>query len=356
MENKHSILIVDDAKSSLLYLNHLLSTDYLIYTARDAEDGLEKANKNFPDLILLDIVMPKMDGYEVLAMLKKSDICRDIPVIFITGLSESEDETRGLDLGAEDYIIKPFNDTIVKLRVKNQISIKNHTRLIIEKEISERSSRANLATIFALIKLAESRDDDTGAHIERTSSFCGLIAQKLLESGLYSDIVDEAFVENITRASPLHDIGKVGITDAILLKPGRLSSDEFETMKTHVMVGYETLTNIEQQYTENVFIRIGIEISRYHHEKWDGSGYLDGLSGESIPLSARIMALSDVYDALRSERLYKDAFPHEKALEIIKEGHGNHFDPSLVDVFTEYNHLFRDIYDNLTNTQVSITP
>jgi putative two-component system response regulator len=349
MENKNSILIVDDETANLLYLNHLLSPEYTVYTARSALEAIERAGDSIPDLILLDIVMPEMDGYEAIAMLKSSEKTKDIPVIFITGLSNSEDEEKGLDLGAEDYIAKPFSDSIVKLRVRNQIKIKNHVRLVIEKEISEKNNHANMATIHALSKLAESRDDDTGAHIERTSSFCGIIAEKLLESGLYPNTVDKAFIENITRASPLHDIGKVGIMDAILLKPGRLTSDEFETMKTHVMIGYETLTSIVELHPENVFIKTGIDISRYHHEKWDGSGYMSGMSGESIPLSARIMAVSDVYDALRSERVYKKAFPHEQALEIIKEGRGRHFDPVLVDVFVRHNHLFRDIYDRLTN-------
>jgi putative two-component system response regulator len=349
MENKNSILIVDDETVNLIYLNHLLSSDYTVYTARNAQEAIERAYDYIPDLILLDIVMPGMNGYEAITVLKNTEKTKNIPVIFITGLNNNKDEEKGLNLGAEDYITKPFSDLIVKLRIQNQIKIKNHMRLVIEKEISEKNNRANMATIHALSKLAESRDDDTGAHIERTSSFCKIIAEKLLESSLYLDTVNEAFIENITRASPLHDIGKVGIKDSILLKPGRLTSDEFEIMKTHVMIGYKTLTSIVELHPENVFIKTGLEISRYHHEKWDGSGYMSGISEESIPLSARIMAVSDVYDALRSDRVYKKAFPHEQTLEIIKEGRGKHFDPVLVDVFVQHDRLFRDIYDRLTN-------
>jgi putative two-component system response regulator len=219
MENKNSILVVDDETANLIYLNKILSPDYTVYTARNAQEAIERANGSIPDLILLDIIMPDMDGYEAITVLKNAEKTKDIPVIFITGLSDSEDEAKGLDLGAEDYIAKPFKDIIVKLRVKNQIKIKNHTRLVIEKEISEKNNHANMATIHALSKLAESRDDDTGTHIERTASFCRIIAEKLLESGLYTDTVNKVFIENITMASSLHDIGKVGIADAILLKP-----------------------------------------------------------------------------------------------------------------------------------------
>ena len=205
-----------------------------------------------------------------------------------------------------------------------------------------------MSTIHALVKSAESRDDDTGAHIERTSNFCGIIADKLFEAGLYPTIVDEAYSDIISKASPLHDIGKVGIKDAILLKPGKLTDDEFAVMKTHVNIGYETLASVGMLYPENNFIRIGIEIARYHHEKWDGSGYVSGLSGEDIPLSARIMALSDVYDALRSRRVYKEPFSHEKTAEIITEGRGKHFDPVLVDILLKNSELFNDVYNRLS--------
>jgi putative two-component system response regulator len=175
-----------------------------------------------------------------------------------------------------------------------------------------------------------------------------LIAEKLQEAGAYRDIVDDAYAENISKASPLHDIGKVGIEDAILLKPGRLTNDEFEIMKTHVVIGYETLASVEKAYPENAFIKMGAEIARYHHEKWNGSGYMNGLKGEEIPLASRIMALSDVYDALRSKRVYKEGFTHERSFDIIAEGRGTHFDPVLVDIFHEYHDLFRHIFDTLS--------
>ena len=211
------------------------------------------------------------------------------------------------------------------------------------KEISE----AQMATIFALVKIAESRDDDTGAHIERTASFCRLLAEKVQELPQYASVIDEEYLHTIYRASPLHDIGKVGIPDLILLKPGKLTPDEFAIMKTHVEIGYQTLMTIDKRYQNNAFLQMGVDITRYHHEKWDGSGYMAELSGEEIPLSARIMALSDVYDALRSKRVYKAAFSHETSLDIIKEGRGKHFDPMLVDLLLTHDKEFEALFDAL---------
>lgn len=246
-------------------------------------------------------------------------------------------------------LMNRYVDISKQLEEKNQMLYKYNTQLeeLVQEKIKEISA-SQIATIHALVKSAETRDDDTGAHIERTSSYCKLIAEKLLQSGECSEMTDEAYPENIERASPLHDIGKVGIRDSILLKPGRLTDDEFEIMKTHVTLGYETLASVENLYHENEFIKLGIEIARYHHEKWNGSGYMHGLSGTDIPLSARIMAVSDVYDALRSKRVYKEAFTHEKAVTIISEGSGTHFDPILVDIFLENDQLFCQIFDRLS--------
>jgi putative two-component system response regulator len=242
-----------------------------------------------------------------------------------------------------------YADVSKQLEEKNQMLKRYNEDLeeLVREKVKEISA-SQIATIHALVKSAESRDDDTGAHIERTSAYCALIAKKLYEKAMYPDIIDAAFIENIAMASPLHDIGKVGIKDAVLLKPGRLTDEEFEYMKTHVDKGYETIVSIENKYPQNKFIKIGSEIARYHHEKWDGGGYMNKLSGEDIPLSARIMALSDVYDALRSKRVYKDAFSHEKTLAIITDGRGNHFDPALVDIFLENHLLFGEVFDRLS--------
>jgi len=226
-----------------------------------------------------------------------------------------------------------------KLREYNE-----HLEDLVEEKVKEIYA-SQVATIHALVKSAEARDDDTGAHIERTSAYCKLIADKAYEAGIYREAIGTDYGESLAKASPLHDIGKVGIPDAILLKPGRLTVEEFEIMKTHSTIGYETLASVQKSYPENAFLKLGMEIARNHHEKWDGSGYPGGLSGGDIPLAARIMALSDVYDALRSKRVYKEGFSHQKALDIITEGSESHFDPLLVYVFLRYNLLFQKVFD-----------
>jgi putative two-component system response regulator len=224
----------------------------------------------------------------------------------------------------------------------------HHLEKLVEEKVKEISS-SQMATLYALIKLSESRDDDTGEHIERTASFCKLLAQKARTAPEYAETITDTFIETIYKASPLHDIGKVGIPDSILLKPGKLTEDEFAIMKTHVQIGYDTLTKVGQQYNKNEFILMGMDIALYHHEKWNGSGYNKGLKGEEIPLSARIMALADVYDALRSKRVYKDAFSHEKSIDIIKSSKGTHFDPVLVDIFVNYQDEFKSLYESLSS-------
>jgi len=248
-------------------------------------------------------------------------------------------------------LMSRYVDVSKQLEEKNQMLYVYNTQLedLVQEKIKEISA-SQIATIHALVKSAETRDDDTGAHIERTSAYCKVIAEKLSEAGMYTDIITGTYADNIERASPLHDIGKVGIRDNILLKPGRLTDEEFDIMKTHVTLGYETLASVESMYHENEFIKMGLEISRYHHEKWDGSGYIEGLSGEDIPLSARIMAVSDVYDALRSKRVYKDPFTHEKSMNIMIDGRGKHFDPKIIKIFMENHQLFCKIFDSLTTT------
>lgn len=216
----------------------------------------------------------------------------------------------------------------------------------IEKEVSE----AHLATIYALTKLSESRDDETGAHIERVSELCKILAEKLRGNELYSDYITDTYIDNLSKASSLHDIGKVGIPDSILLKPGKLTPEEFDIIKQHTTIGSNILSEIQSKYPNNNFLTLGNHIVHYHHERWDGSGYPSGLSKDRIPLSARIMALVDVYDALRSKRVYKDAYSHEKSMDIIKQGRGSHFDPTIVDVFLANESLFRETFDRITES------
>ncbi|MCL1875031.1 MAG: HD domain-containing protein [Synergistaceae bacterium] len=246
-------------------------------------------------------------------------------------------------------LIVRYADMSKQLEDKNKTlrRYNEHLEEIVQEKVNEISA-SQIATIHALVKAAETRDDDTGAHIERTSLYCRVLAEKLREAGMYKSIMNDAFAENIARASPLHDIGKIGIRDSILLKPGPLTSEEFEIMKTHVIIGHDTLSSVVKMHPGNMFLKFGLEISMYHHEKWDGSGYMYGRSKEDIPLSARIMAVSDVYDALRSKRVYKEAYSHEKTISIISDGSGYGFDPALIEVFLRHNLLFRDIYNKLS--------
>lgn len=248
-------------------------------------------------------------------------------------------------------VMLKYSELSKKFEDKNKLLSKAEERLskynneleeIVNKKVKE-ISESHIATIYALVKLSESRDDDTGRHIERTSKLCRLMAQYLSILPKYKETINANYIENIYKASPLHDIGKVGIPDSILLKPGKLTSEEFEIMKTHTTIGYKTLSEVQRKYKNNGFIKMGMEIAKYHHEKWDGTGYPIGLFGDEIPISARIMALVDVYDALRSKRVYKEAFTHEKACEIITEGRGKHFDPLIVEVFLQNNEEFIDI-------------
>ncbi|WFA09346.1 HD domain-containing phosphohydrolase [Tissierella sp. Yu-01] len=246
-----------------------------------------------------------------------------------------------------DLMLK-YAELSTTLEEKNKLLMKYNTDL--EEMVNEKVkdiSDLQISTIFALVKLAESRDDDTGAHIERTSALCRVMAKLLRKTLKYEDLIDDKYVEDIYKASPLHDIGKVGIPDSILLKPGKLTKEEFDIMKTHVNIGYDTLYEVQKKFPKNSFLKMGMDITKYHHEKWDGSGYPDGIRGENIPLSGRIMAIVDVYDALRSKRIYKEPYSHEKTCMIIKEMKGKNFDPLLVDVFLESNNDFKEVYEQI---------
>jgi putative two-component system response regulator len=341
------ILIVDDTRENLQLLSQLLSGAG--YKARPVASGrlaLLAAEVDPPNLILLDITMPEMDGYEVCARLKADERLRDIPVIFISALTDRMDKVRAFGIGGVDYVTKPFDAEEVAARVAAHLKLHRyqmHLEGMVAEQVKEIAD-SQIATIFALAKLAESRDDDTGRHLERVQAFCRLLTQQLAVASPYRAEVDESFIDNIHHASPLHDIGKVGVSDRVLLKPARLTPEEFELIKTHASLGARTLEAVQQQYPRNTLVTMGIDIARSHHEKWDGSGYPDRLVGEAIPLSARIMALADVYDALRSPRCYKDAFSHEKSREIIRQGAAAHFDPVIVEAFCAVEREFDAIW------------
>jgi putative two-component system response regulator len=348
------ILIVDDVNENLHALMNILRGDYTISAATCGEKALELARREpQPDLILLDILMPGMDGYEVCRRLKAEPKTRDIPVIFLTALIEEEDERHGLEVGAEDYITKPISPPIVLARVKIHLNLKATADFLrdktdfLEKEVAKRTRELTAiqdVTIQAMASLAETRDSDTGNHIRRTQFYVRALAKKLRSHPRFAKQLTDPVIVTLFKSAPLHDIGKVGIPDRILLKPGRFTPEEFEVMKRHTTLGREAIEHAEQSLGTPVeFLTVAKEIAYSHQEKWDGSGYPEGRASEDIPLSARLMAVADVYDALISRRVYKEGMPHDVAVALIAADRERHFDPDVVDAFLAVQEEFRTI-------------
>lgn len=331
------ILVVDDEEWNRKLMKSMLTPlEYNLHYAEDGIEALEQISAVEPDAILLDLMMPKMDGYEVARRLKESAQYRHIPLIIITGSREESNRIRALELGVDDFITKPVNRSELIARLRSSLKIKAyHDGLLryqdeLEQKVESRTrelqqsfekiKEASLETIYRLTRAAEYRDEDTGDHIQRMSLMSAAIARAMGWS--------EKVIERLLYAAPMHDIGKIGIPDSILVKPGKLDAEEWKIMKTHTTIGAKILEG-----SSFGFLRLGKMIALTHHEKWDGSGYPYGLAGKKIPLIGRIVAVADVFDALTTKRPYKEAFPQEKALAIVKEGRGNHFDPDVVDVF-----------------------
>jgi putative two-component system response regulator len=355
---KASILVVDDAPDNLSLMSDLLlKAGYRVKLANGGERALKiAATDPVPDLILLDVVMPGMDGYEVMRRLRMGAGTRDIPVIFLTSRMEEDDQMTGLDLGAVDYIGKPIVPRLVLARVRNHLELKlakdclRDRNVHLETEVALRTREIQAiqdVTINALASLAETRDNETGNHIRRTQRYVRILAEAIRDHERFADVLSDRIVDLLFKSAPLHDIGKVGIPDRILLKPGRLDGEEFAIMKTHTTLGRDAIVQAERHLgTEVEFLRMAKEIAYSHQEKWDGSGYPDGLSGDDIPLSARLMAVADVYDALISRRVYKPPMSHAEAVAVIVQGRGTHFDPDLVDAFVKIADEFRAIADH----------
>lgn len=305
-----TLLLVDDEPTNLQVLRHTLQTDYRLLFAKLGQTALELVAKEQPDLILLDIMMPGLSGYEVCQALKENPATQNIPVIFVTALSEAENEQKGLELGAVDYISKPFNPHIVKARVRTHLSLVR----------AEEVAQTRLQIIQCLGAAAEYKDNETGLHVIRMSH----VAKVLAKACGYS----EHDANELFHAAPMHDVGKIGIPDAILQKLGKLTDDEFAVMRQHPIIGARILGE-----HPTGLLKLAATVALNHHEKWDGSGYPHGLAGEAIPHAARIVALADVFDALINSRPYKAAWPQEKAIEFIQSQSGKHFDPALVEAF-----------------------
>ena len=352
--SQKTILIVDDSPENLSVLGELLNSYYRVLAATSGKKAIQIATTPpVPDLILLDVMMPDMDGYQVFERLRADSAASHIPVIFVTAMDSTEDELRGLDFGAVDYLTKPIAPPIVLARVRTQLELKQaRDRLAdqnswLEAEIEKRMAENLLiqeASIRALAHLAETRDPETGNHILRTQGYVQQLALKLQSHPRFSSTLTDHYIELLTRSAPLHDIGKVGIPDHILQKPGPLTSDEWIIMKTHAIIGAVAIEKAEKDVDRPVdFLRLAKEIAHWHHEKWDGSGYPDGLSGDAIPISARIMALADVFDALISHRVYKDAMPATEVKTTIADERNRHFDPDMVDTFLNHYEVFCEI-------------
>lgn len=355
-DSASTILVVDDSTENLTVLGELLRSHYRVRVANSGEKALKAAaSAPRPDLILLDVMMPGMDGHEVLRRLAAGEDTRNIPVIFVTAMDGTEDEESGLALGAVDYIVKPINPAIVLARVRTQLELKGaRDRLAnqnewLEKEIAERMKENLLIhalSVRALACLAEARDNETGQHIVRTQTYVGILAHYLSDHQRFREALAGDRLDMLIRAAPLHDIGKVGIPDMILLKPGKLTAEEFGIMKTHTTIGAEAISRAMSQTLAGVevstagqagkafiLLQLAQEISFTHHEKWDGSGYPSGRATNAIPVAGRLMALADVFDALTNKRVYKEALGIEEATSIICQARGTHFDPDVVDAF-----------------------
>lgn len=351
-----TILIVDDSPENLTVLSELLQPLYQVRVATSGQKALRIASTApYPDLILLDVMMPDMDGYQVFERLRADPATCDIPVIFVTAMDSTEAELHGLDVGAVDYITKPVIPPIVLARVRIQLELKQardwlrDQNSFLEAEVAKRMAENELiqeVSIRALARLAEIRDPETGNHILRTQGYVHLLALQLQTHPRFASTLNEHYIKLLTRSAPLHDIGKVGIPDAILLKSGPLTPDEWKIMKTHAQLGSEAIELAEMDTNQPVeFLVLAKEIAHWHHEKWDGSGYPDSLVGDAIPISARIMALADVFDALISRRVYKEPMSLDQVQEIISAGRGRHFDPDIVDAFFSHFSSFCDIAD-----------
>lgn len=364
-ELRPTVLVVDDTVEVIDLLVNLLRQHYRVKAATNGSKALEIARgEGAPDLILLDVVMPDLSGYEVCRELKADPATRSIPVIFLTGLTSTDDERRALELGAEDFIAKPINPPIVLARVATHLKLKAAADFLrdqnayLETEVQRRGQELSAiqdVTVLAMASLAETRDVETGNHIRRTQFYVKALAEQLQRNPLYSDQLDGRTIELLYKSAPLHDIGKVGIPDRILLKPGRFTAEEFEVMKTHTTLGRDAIANAERQLGLEVdFLRLAKEIAYSHQEKWDGSGYPLGLKGDDIPLSARLMALADVYDALISRRIYKEPMTHDAAAGIIRDGSGSHFDPAVVEAFLAVEAEFQAIAARFIDTDADL--
>ncbi|MBF0133783.1 MAG: two-component system response regulator [Magnetococcales bacterium] len=363
-KQKPIILTVDDTPANIDVIKGILFNDFVVQVALNGQTALRIIERRKPDLILLDIMMPEMDGYEVCRRIKAQEEWREIPIIFVTAMTDVENEAKGLHLGAVDYITKPISSPILLARIKTHLELKKSRDILrfqnedLERKVVERTRQMEElqdVTMVAMGSLAEARDPETGNHIRRTQHYVKALAQHLKDHPRFREVLTPENITILFKSAPLHDIGKVGVPDHILLKPGKLSADEFTQMKKHPDHGRHAISSAERSISHATnFLQFAKEIAYSHHEKWDGSGYPEGLKGDAIPVTARLMAVADVYDALISRRVYKPPFTHEEAMTIIREGRGTHFDPDVVDAFLEISLSFQEIALTFTDNEETI--
>jgi len=332
-----TIFVVDDSDTNLSMAEEALDKLYRVMTMPSANKMFSLLGKITPDLILLDIEMPEMDGFEALKKLKSESLWSNIPVVFLTGRTDAAVEVHGFEMGAVDFITKPFSAPVLINRIK--------THLEIDELIRERTAQLNRlqnSIVSVLANIVESRDKGTGGHIERTSAYIKILINEMKKRGVYADVIAGWDIEKMISSARMHDLGKISITDLIVNKPGKLTDEEYEIMKTHAEEGERIIDKIIAQTGEGEFLRNARLFAGSHHERWDGKGYPNKLKGEEIPLQGRIMAIVDVYDALVSERPYKKAFTDEEAVNIIMENAGTHYDPKIAEVFFEVRDLFKE--------------
>lgn len=341
-----SVMIVDDVIENIkVAMGDLETLHVKVIYATNGEQALLRVQNTKPNLILMDIAMPKMDGIETVKRIKEITTLEHIPIIFLTAKSDIDDIKRGFEVGGVDYITKPFHGEELLSRIKTHLELSLY-RHDLEEQVQERTAQIDKlksSIIEAMGSLAEYRDNETGAHIQRTQEYVKILCNYLSNKTKYKDLLCDEYIDLLFRTAPLHDIGKVGIRDHILLKPGKLTDEEFAIMKQHAIFGENVIDRLIKKNGKTDFLLHAKEIAGGHHEKWDGSGYPRGLKGEEIPFSARIMALADVYDALISERVYKKAFSHQEAVDLISKGKGSHFDPELVEAFLDLHIEFQNI-------------
>ncbi|WP_458699801.1 HD domain-containing phosphohydrolase [Sulfurospirillum sp. 1307] len=346
----YTIMVVDDIVENIkVAMSHIQQLGCKVTYATSGKQAIARAKNTIPNLILMDVMMPEMDGIETTKQIKQIEELKNIPIIFLTAKSDINDLEKGFEVGGVDYITKPFEGMELLARIKSHLELSIY-RNDLEKQIQIRTyeiEKLKSSIIEAMGSLAEYRDNETGAHIRRTQHYVKLLCKHLQKNEKYSSIINNDYIELLFNSAPLHDIGKVGIQDSILLKPAKLTPEEFDEMKKHALFGEEIISKLIEQNGPTSFLSHAKDIAGGHHEKWDGSGYPRGLKEEEIPLSARIMAIADVYDALTSKRVYKNEFTHKSAIAIIKDGKAKHFDPELVDAFLELNLEFKTIADTI---------